>query len=74
MLCLCVDADGADGRCGISADAFQEGIEMVCQAFDGGAVEQVRGVVQQELDAVGVAENYLPVCIRKGWVMSSRNR
>ena len=26
---------------------------MVCQAFDGGAVEQVRGVVQQELDAVG---------------------
>ena len=32
------------------------------------------GGPNQELDAVGVAENYLPVCIRKGWVMSSRNR
>lgn len=32
------------------------------------------GGLNQELDAVGVAENYLPVCIRKGWVMSSRNR
>ena len=32
------------------------------------------GGPNQELDAVGVAESYLPVCIRKSWVMNSRNR